>query len=226
MRYPDLGENRPQSVRLSVNGWQSASTPLTAAWQDVIFNIPAHVARDGLNDVWLQFDHVISVAPPTPGTPLYDVTVISAGEEVGGFGEIYLNGHLRGTADRGYALVAFTPGTSRYRLGTFDTHLDASASEQLAQFVADEADQAMLAAVAIDEASLNLGEPAIQALQSIGATADLRGCFRCSHAFVTLNDQINEASSATSPVGVTTQYGLTEPHIAAQLQSITIAPMP
>ncbi len=42
----------------------------------------------------------------------------------------------------------------------------------------------MIAGAVNDEASLNLGQDAVDALGRIGVTGDLRGKFRWSHAFV------------------------------------------
>ncbi|MCB0164525.1 MAG: hypothetical protein KDI79_09880 [Anaerolineae bacterium] len=222
IRLPDFAFDPSRTVALSLNGWLSEPQPITSDWQDLTFAIPAGVASAGLNDAWLQFN---TVSPLPPDQPIIDVTVLSAGEEVGDFGHIYLNGKDISPNQRGYN-VAIIPPQTPPTVKIFDTHLDPAASARLAQQLrsGDWPDETIIAVAAADEASANLSEEAVVALQSLGAQGDLRGCFRCGHAFISQisTDRRWEALSALGPVGVTTALGLTEPSAAAMIESITI----
>jgi hypothetical protein len=109
----------------------------------------------------------------------------------------------------------------------FDTHLDPAASTALADFITTAPPDAFIAIVAADEASANLSETAILALQSIGATGDLRGCFRCSHAVLynPVSGSTLEAVDPLGPVGVAIGLGLTEPRVAAEVDWIRVEPV-
>jgi hypothetical protein len=153
------------------------------------------------------------------------VTVLSAGEEVGNYGHIFVNGRERSPNQRGYNVVIIEPD-GRWQAANFDTHLDPTASAALAGFIRTASAKALIAVAAADEASNQLGEEAVAALQAIGATDDLRGCFRCSHAFI--RNQAGhtvEILDPLRPAGVTTNLGLTEPNIAALVDWIQIGPI-
>ena len=222
IRQPDFDPDPSRTVTLTLNGWRSEPQPITLDWQDLTFAIPADVATAGLNDVWLEFN-TVSTLPPD--RPILDVTALSAGEEVGDFGHIYLNGKEISPNRRGYN-VAIIPPQAPPIIENFDTHLDPSASARLAQLLqsGDWPAETTIAVAAADEASANLSEEAVLALQALGAQGDLRGCFRCSHAFISQvgANQTWEAVDALHPVGVTTALGLTEPGAAALVESITI----
>jgi hypothetical protein len=223
----------PQSLQLSLNGWQSPLQTISQEWQDLTFDLPAGVARPGLNDLWLHFAGVIPLpqhaALPQSGgktevwTP--EITVLSAGEEVGDFGHIFVNGHDISPNQRGYNVAIVQPDGA-LQTAAFDTHLDLSASVALAEFMTAAPADAIIAVAVADEASANLSEEAVRALQAIGAKGDLRGCFRCSHAFIrTPSGATFEALEALRPVGVTTGLGLTEPGLAAEVEWIKLDPV-
>ena len=93
----------------------------------------------------------------------------------------------------------------------------------MAEFIA-RIPQGRIVAVAVrDEASLHLTEEAVNALRLIGATGDLRGCFRCSHAVIGMKGlspgQALEAISPTKPTSVWLGEALSEPHVAAAFRS-------
>jgi hypothetical protein len=212
----------PQTMWLELNGWQSPPQPVGAAEQMIIFNLPAAAVKPGLNNLYLHFDQVTDV-PPAP--PVTDVTVLSAGEDVGGFGHIFVNGRNVSPNQRGYNIAVIRPN-GKIQTGNFDTHLDPAASAELAKFIAAAPSDAVVAVAAADEASAALTEEAVLALQSLGADGDLRGCFRCSHAFISNPVTGNqEAIDALKPVGVTTGFGLTEPAVAATVSLIQVQPV-
>ncbi len=219
LSLPEIDTSIAQTVSISLNGWQSSSQTVSNDWAEYRFQIPGGIANKGLNDVWLHFNDLISASSDIH--PI-DVTVLSAGEEVGGFGHIFVNGHDISPNERGYNVITVIV-TDQPEVATFDTHLDALASPQLANFINQSIPESFIATAAADEASQNLGEEAVSAFQAIGSTIDPRGCFRCSHALIhTIDGQIHEAFDPLRPVAVTTGLGLTEPNIAAVVEWIKI----
>jgi hypothetical protein len=202
------------------------------------FDLPADVALPGLDDVHLCFAEVTKLSLPDSGQHPSDVTVLSAGEEVGDFGHIFVNGRDVSPNQRGYNIALIQPndqGQTDLQTANFDTFCDLSldpncvpnASAELANFISTASAQTLVAVAAADEASYNLKENAVLALARIGATGDLRGCFRCSHALI--HDPIRgitlEALDPLRPAGVTTDLGLTEPNIAALVDWIRVDPV-
>ena len=199
--------------------------PVGPDWQEVAFDLPPGAARAGLNNLYLHFENVIV---PESGAANADITVRSAGQEVGDFGHIFVNGREVSPNRRGYNIALIQPGEP-VTAANFDTHLDPSASTALADFIAAAPPGARIAVAAADEAGANLSADAVQALRTTGATADLRGCFRCSHAVigqaVPAGQTAWEALDPLRPVGVTTGLGLTEPGLAAQVDWIRVEPV-
>ena len=219
---------------MALNGWQSSAQTVGLDWRELTFDLPAGVAQTGLNNLRLQFTAVVpfdqEAADRTdngilPASP--HITVVSAGEEVGGFGHIFVNGHEVSPNKRGYNMAVVQPGDELVTAANFDTHLDPAASTALAEFIAAAPADTFIAVAAADEASLNLSQEAVLALQSIGATADLRGCFRCSHAILynPLDGTTQERFDAVRPVGLAAGLGLTEPSLAAIIDWIRIEPV-
>jgi hypothetical protein len=181
-----------------------------------------------LNDVWLHFSLVTTLPPPNPETPPLDITAISAGEEVGGFGHIFFNGYEVSPNERGYN-VALRQPDGELAVRSFDTHLNPAAAEALTAFIQPATlSQTSIAVAAADEASLNLSEAAVHELQhTSGARGDLRGCFRCSQALIrTADGQTLEALDPLRPVGITTGLGLTEPRVAAVVDWVRVELLP
>jgi len=205
---------QPQTVTLAANGWQSAPQPITTAWQPLTFTLPAAAVRVGPNDIWLKFERT-APAPP-------DITVLSAGEEVGSYGHIYVNGIDVSPNRRGYNVAVITP--DGVQTANFDTHADPAAA--LAQFLRAAPANATIALAAADEAGAQLSDDAAQTIRQVtGATGSLRGCFRCSHAIIRpAGGPPLEALDALRPVAVTTGPGLTEPALAAQVDWLKIEP--
>ncbi len=221
--------DRPQSLQLSLNGWQSSPQTISQEWQELTFDLPAGVVHPDLNDLWLHFAEVMPLPQSGVQTKVWppEVTVLSAGEEVGDFGHIFVNGRDISPNQRGYNVAIIQP-EGVLHTASFDTHLDSSASVALARFLARFASppNPFIAVAAADEASANLTEEAVHALQAIGAKGDLRGCFRCSHAFIRPPSGATfEALDALRPVGVTTGLGLTEPGLAAEVEWIKLDPV-
>jgi hypothetical protein len=223
VRLPDFDKDAAQSLRIELNGWQSPAQAISPDWQELTFDLSAEVAHPGLNDLWLHFAQATLLSPlgsQTKGwTP--DIAVLSAGEEVGDFGHIFVNGREISLNQRGYNVAIIQ--SDKIETANFDTHLDPAASTALVRFLASSPPDTLIAIAAADEASAHLSEEAVRALQAIGAKGDLRGCFRCSHAFI--RDPTGaafEELDAVRPVGVTTGLGLTEPKIAAEVEWVKV----
>jgi hypothetical protein len=76
-----------------------------------------------------------------------------------------------------------------------------------------------------DEASLQLGQDAVDALAQIGVTTDLRGKFRWSHAFVGASGAEGaalEAADLLQPAAVSLGAPVDGPTVYGQLQVIEI----
>ncbi len=225
LRTPETPANNPQSLALSLNGWRSLPQTITQEWQELTFDLPAGALHPGLNNLHLHFSSLLP--PPALRASassffLLDVSVLSAGEEVGDFGHIYLNGQEVSPNQRGYNVAVLQPDGA-LRTANFDTFGDPSASGALARFLAAAPPNALIALAAADEASAKLTEEAVKSLHTIGVTGDLRGCFRCSHAFIRdAAGRTYEALNPLRPVGVTTGLGLTEPGVAAQVEWLKV----
>lgn len=230
LRLPDFYQASGQSISLELNGWQSAWQQIEQDWHEYKFDVPAGVAQAGLNNLYLHFKQITELPSFQPGQPPLDVTVLSAGNEVGNFGYIFINGHQISPNQRGYNVAIIKPtveGSSQLRVGNFDTHFQADASVAMAEFIATAPPHSLFAVAAADEVSRNLDEQAVLALGNIGAAGDLRGCFRCSHAFIGHNPPAGvaltrEALNPLGTAGVTTGFGLTEPQIAALVEWLKV----
>jgi hypothetical protein len=230
IRLPEGIEAYSRSIFFELNGWQSPSQNIGAEWQELVFDVPGGVTQSGLNDIWLHFGDVTPLLPPeewilsrTPITP--EITVLSAGKEVGDLGHIFVNGYDVSPNQRGYN-IAIIQADDTIQTANFDTFLDPAASAALANFIRNAPTDARIAVAVADEASTNLSAEAVLALQSIGAAGDLRGCFRCSQAIIGQPGQASgiaiESLDALRPVGVTTGLGLTEPNVAGIVEWIQV----
>jgi hypothetical protein len=108
----------------------------------------------------------------------------SAGEEVGDFAHIYVNGQDAAAGGRGYNLVAVDRDGRVLDSAVFDTSGDDAASVALAAWIDRWPAGTIIAGAVNDDASLRLDAAAVRALQSVGVSGDLRGHLRWSHAFV------------------------------------------
>ncbi|MDH4209022.1 MAG: hypothetical protein OEV76_09110, partial [Anaerolineae bacterium] len=149
-----------------------------------------------------------------------NILVKSAGEEVGDFGHIYVDGRNVSPDERGYNVVVLGPMSGAVEgTGHFDTFASEDESARLAQFIAGIPAGRIVAVAVEDEASLHLTAAAVEALHTVGASEDLRGMFRWGHAIVGVKDaepgQALEATGLLRPVSVRTGQGFKEPGAAA-----------
>jgi len=149
-----------------------------------------------------------------------NILVKSAGEEVGDFGHIFVDGRNVSPDERGYNVVVIDPASGVVEAtGHFDTFASEEESARLAEFIAAVSDGSIVAVVVEDEASLHLTEDAVLALRTVGAKEDLRGMFRWAHAIIGVKGsepgQALEATGVLRPVSVRVGQGFTEPGAAA-----------
>nr|MBP8292356.1 hypothetical protein [Caldilineaceae bacterium] len=186
----------PALVAAKVNG---VAVELHQDGAATLVDIPAGIGGEPVDAVELEFAGAgvpVTTLGETAGTGLpiaatgqtlpagSALLVRSAGEEVGDFAHIYLNGRDVAANGRGYNLAALDPAGALLASAVFDTFADASAAQAMAAWLAGWPAGTIIAGAVADEASTLLDQAAVDALRSIGVTTDLRGRFRWSHAFV------------------------------------------
>lgn len=227
----------PQEVRLSIrlNTCRLGTLDIGPQWGRETIVVPAGCAH-GMDDLWLSAESLVPVSPALAPPETRDIggtgvrapaniTVRSAGKDVGDFGHIFIDGVDYSPNQRGYNLVVIDPTTGDVlQRASFDTHLDPSASARLTAFVRDLPAGIIVAVAAMDEASLNLGEDAVHALWELGLSGNLRGCFRWSHAAVGVKGApagtAAEVLSETWPATVAVGGGFVKPQTALELRHI------
>ena len=225
-----------QSVTLIVDGRPVATQPLSRERGLLTFDLPSDPARPPLSDVRLRFAALAPVAQATlfahaakpSGIPgLSSLVVRSAGQETGDFAHIFADGADLLPNRRGYNLVAWNPGDGRL-LGAdaFDTHGDPTASARLAAWIAGLPPGTVVAGAVRDEASMNLGPDAIDALRSLGVATDLRDHFRWGHAFIgvagSTPGSAQEQASGLRVAQIAAGLPITAPQVAAALVEAAI----
>ncbi|MGQ9517940.1 MAG: interleukin-like EMT inducer domain-containing protein, partial [Anaerolineae bacterium] len=226
-----------QPLTIFLNDCRLGQGAVGPAWQELTVEAPAACVRPGANDILLRAVTPIPVngslaaaESRTVGrtgviSPV-SITVRSAGKEVGDFGHIYIDGRDISPNRRGYNLVAVDPSAGAVlAAGAFDTHLDPSASERMVRFIEELPQGAIVAVAVMDEASMNLSEPAVQALEALGLAGSVRGRFRWSHAAVGVKGappaSAAEALSEIWPAAVTVGGGFTRPQAYVELRALS-----
>jgi hypothetical protein len=229
-----------QTLSLEANGQAAGTIEIDSGMGDYTACLPATLVHAGLNEVRLRFGGTqatskVKFLPRAIGQTGSDspvnLVVQSAGLEVGDFGLIYVDGHQVSPNTRGYNVVALDPQTGAVvDAVAFDTHLDAAASQALADYIERLPVGTIVAVAAADEASRLLGQEAVDALRSIGASGDLRGRFRWGHAIIGVRGappgSALEATGWMRPVTLSVGEGATEPQLAAAFGPITFAAGP
>jgi hypothetical protein len=224
-----------QTLSLVVDGRSLPAQPLpqTPGWLAV--PVPADPARPPLSDVRLRFARLASPSEVAPGpwpagsTGVFasaSILVRSAGQETGDFGHIYVNGRDVAQDRRGYNLVALSGDGQVLDSVAFDTHLDAEAGARLAVWVRGLPAGTLVAGAVRDEASMNLGDEAAAALQSLGVQDDLRGHFRWGQAFIgaagALPGSALEAIDGLRPAQVSLGLPVSAPSVAAAVVRVEV----
>ncbi|NPV07158.1 MAG: hypothetical protein HPY83_04235 [Anaerolineae bacterium] len=158
-----------------------------------------------------------------------DLYVRSAGEEFGDFGRVYVGGREASPNGRGYNLVALDAVSGEIiSRRSFDTHADPQASSEMSAYLESLPWGTIVAGAVADEASLNLSQEAVGALGRLGLEADLRGCFRCAHAFVgVVGAETGTAEESWGDIGVQEVIvgrGVSEPAVYFELRSLAVDP--
>jgi hypothetical protein len=240
MAFRSYAPQGGQRLAVEVNGQTIQQLDMAAGWMGYKITLPAGALHEGLNEVWLRFDALypaseVRLSPGTIGQTGVEspanLVVQSAGQEVGDFGHIYVDGQDVSPDGRGYNVVVIDPLSGAVeRIATFDTHLDEGASQALAAFLGRVPAGRIVAVAAADEASRLLGPEAVKALNGIGATGDLRDKFRWGHAIIGVQGAVPgtalEAMDWMRPVTVVAGEGATEPHLAAAVATLTFMAIP
>lgn len=210
-----------QTMRAKINGAPTGKVAVSAGGEHAL-ELPPGSVKSGLNEVTLEFS-TLCAPPPDPDGPR--ITVMSAGEETGDFAHIYVDGVDVSPNGRGYNVAIIGAGGGLYAADSFDTMAGTAESGRLAEFIAGAPRGATIAVAAADTVDLppELGGPVLQesavdALRSIGAEMDMRGCFRCSHALVAHGGRVLESGHDFDPAVIsTTGGGLTAAQVAAEV---------
>jgi hypothetical protein len=209
-----------------------------------VLAVPAGAADQPVDRVELQFtgtpEPAVTVVTPPTGqgwpigatgsflAPAAAVVVRSAGEEVGDFAHIYVNGVDVAPNQRGYNLVALDAAGAVLDTAVFDVLGDPRASAALATWLARWPAGTIVAGAVADEASVNLGQDAVDALRAAGVAGDLRNRFRTSHAFVGVvgaaPGTAAEAMSLLEPATIAVGSPVDAPVVYGALREITVEP--
>jgi hypothetical protein len=225
---------RGQALTAVFNGRQLDPIELDQGWGEYKLEVPAAYVKAGLNELRFRFTYLFPIGDYRLASYFVggmaaispvSITVGSAGQEVGDFGHIYVDGRNISPEGRGYNLAVIDPQTGVVEAtASFDTHLDEGASGTMADFVASIPEGHMVAVAVRDEASRLLGEEAVQALRTIGAEGDLRGKFRWGQAIIGVKGaqpgRAVENLASLRPAVVYVGEGTTEPHLAAAFRLV------
>ena len=235
-----------QRATVLVNGRAVGTIEMRAGQSEYTLRIERDKWQPGMNRITFEFDKLMPVAAARAEEHLYaigvtgvsspvSIVVRSAGSEVGDFAHIFVNGVDAAQNLRGYNIVVVDPQTGAVESSTvFDTFGSAAESTRLAQFVSRIPNGRIVAVAARDTVagtaamSQNLTGEAVDALRSLGASEDLRGKFRWSHALIGVKGAqpgiVLEDASETLPAQVVAGIGAMEPNVAAALEGIEIEP--
>jgi hypothetical protein len=157
------------------------------------------------------------------------LVVSSAGNEVGDFAHVYVDGQPVSPNLVGYNLVVVDPASGAVESrAAFNTFASESESARLAQFIAQIPEGKVVAVAVRDEASRHLTSEAVEALRSIGALQDLRKKFRWSHAIMGVKGAppgtAMESAFETRPAELVVGLAATEPNVAAAVDWVQVLP--
>ena len=209
-----------------------------AGWIDV--DIPPGIADEIVDRLTIDWHggplSITEMEPPLSETarpigetgaslsPNVALAVRSAGEEVGDFAHVYVNGIDRAPGGRGYNLVAVTPDGEVLDARAFDTHASPAASAEMAAWLDQWPAGTIIAGAVADDASYSLQSEVARALAGVGAAEDLRGKFRWSHAFVGVAGAppgtALEEASLLSPADVSVGAPVDAPHVTGGIGRI------
>lgn len=227
---------------MAVNGQPVVLRPLADGMLSV--TVPAGIADQPMDRIELRLEGdwmPANLAISTPPSGVWRVgksdvalpaerwlVVRSAGEEVGDFAQIFVDGRNVARNERGYNLVALDAQGGVLDSVAFDVSGDERASAQLAAWIDRWPTGTVILGAVNDEASLKLTEEAVSALRSLGSAIDLRGHFRWSHALIGVKGLLPGAALETvsllRPATVFLGAPIDAPAVYIGLKSFTIAP--
>ena len=235
MAFRAYAPGEGQQLEILVNGQAIQTMGMDPGWTEHEIVLPAGSVDEGLNEVRLRFETLVPasrvrLSPRAIGATGVDspvnLAVQSAGQEVGDFGHIYVDGRDISPNARGYNIAVIHPQTGAVvKTAAFDTHMDQGASQAMASFLTGVPAGHLVAVAVADEASRLLDQAAVDALRGIGATGDLREKFRWGQAIIGVQGAAPgtalEAMGWMRPVTLVAGEGATEPDLAMALATIT-----
>ena len=229
MAFQALAPQPGQVLTIEINGDAAGRVELQESPQSYSIELPDEAIIAGLNEIILRFEKLspMSIGQEDSGrtgrtgfdSPL-NIVVVSAGNEVGDLGLIYVNGNQVSPNGRGYNVVVVDESSGTVLdAAAFDTHMDPAASQAMAEYLQQIPEGRVVAIAAADDASRLLGPEVVEAAQTIGATGDLRSKFRWGHAIIgkrgAAPGTAMEAMGWIRPVSLSLGTGATEPRLAA-----------
>ena len=178
-----------QQAQLTVNGAALEAQPLPDGWQTLTWSVPGALLHDGLNRLELGWDYAAIPRQVIPGDRAIGTTGVQLPVDAdlkafadGGFIALFdeVGVQSDGSAGRrGINLTVLDPRTGEVleKVG-FDTTASAAESERLVEFVDGIAAGAPVLVVTYGDATANLSDDALTALNSLGAALnaeDVRG---------------------------------------------------
>ncbi len=208
-----------QNATIALNGRPLAVASLTPNPTATTVSIPRGWATELIDRLQLCFEQRTPLRelgpPPTDqGWPIGEtgsfvtrnLVAQSAGKDVGDFAQIWVNGVDVAAHLPGYNLVALDAAGTVQESRAFGTFSATAESQAMADWLQGWPTGTIIAGAVQDEASSNLTEQAILALNQLGVATDLRSQFRWSHAFIGVAGappvSALEASSLLQPASV------------------------
>jgi hypothetical protein len=228
------------SLGATINGVNVAAVPLGTDGLRWALDVPAAAGNRPVDHVALRLDGpgVAAGEVATPpagagwaigetGVHLADgvsLLVRSAGQETGDFAHVWLNGVDVVSGERGYNLAALDTAGRLLGQETFDTLASDDASTAMAAWLRSWPAGTVIAGAVGDEASMQLGQDAVDALAQTGVATDLRNKFRWGHAFVGVAGAATgtavEDTSLLRPAAVAIGSPVNGPKVFGQLQAL------
>ena len=232
------GAREGQKLSLSANNVPFGEIALTTAWTEHCVALPARDLHPGINSVVFDSDLFALDSATFPEdrdigqtgvVAPKDIAVTSAGFLAGKFASLTFNGRETYATKRGFYLMAIDPrGLDSPSLQMFDTFRDDSESVRLADFVRRLPPGTIVAGAVSDDASVNLTQEAVEALETLGLSLDLRGHFRWSYAFIGVKGASAgaavQASDPSFPANVHAGKDVTTPDIGFALGNVEFSP--
>jgi hypothetical protein len=187
-----------QAVHLNQRALHWKLSAQSSAYQVVEVEIPPGVGNGVVDRLSFNFDRLTPVndvlALEGSGWPVgatdatlpgdRPVMAVSAGKDGGDFAAIFVGGADLARNQLGYNLVALDRDGHLLESVVFNTLISTQESAAMAEWLSRWPPGTIIAGAVRDEASYNLEQRAVDALQQIGVETDLRGHFRGSHAFI------------------------------------------